>query len=191
MKSPDSDEYFRPKTYLGYVVTRMRRGEVWRTLAAIYSKIRKYTFISSLIRTFGLIITLLEKSAVLLLLVTVILFTFPVIIAAFIVYALVCVSKYFIIRKSISAWLSDAEKITVFITKSSIFSNSAENLFMRHAKYEASLFTHPVIVLCKDRFIAAKWYSLNLLAIKPDYYFFLRRSQLDKNRAKITVIVLE
>ena len=191
MKSPESDEYFRPKTYLGYAVTRIRRGEACKAFAAIYSKIRKYTFIPSLIRTIGLAITLLEKSAVLLLIATVILFTFPVIVAGFIIYALICVSKYFVIRKSISAWLSNTKKITIFITKSCIFSNNTDSLFMRQAKQEAATFTHPVIVLCKDRFIAARWYSLNLLAIKPNYYFFLRRSQLDKKSAEITVIVLE
>ena len=190
MKKINTDDYFKPKNYFSYILTKIRQGDLWKTVTTAYKKIRKFTIISAIFRAIGITLTLLEKSAVLLLAVTCIVLVLPLIIGVMIVYAILCVAKYASLHKKISKWLVSGEKLTVFITKERIFSISDTPMFLADASSEASRFSHPVIVLCRDRFIAAKWYSLNLLAVKADYFFVIKRYYLPKRSGKITFIVL-
>jgi len=190
LKNYNTDEYIRPKNYTGFLFIKIMRGGIGKAAIGIYKKIRKYTLISGIIRTVTIAVSLLEKSAVLLLFATVLVLTLPVLLAAFAVYRLICAVKYSVFKKQIHEWLISGEKIVVFITKERVFSNGDEKLFMRQAANEASLYSYPVIVICADPIIAAKWYSLNLLAIKTDYFFVLKKKYFQKCDEKITYIVL-
>ena len=69
--------------------------------------------------------------------------------------------------------------------------NEVENrsLFARCAMAEAEEYTHPVIAVCGDRFFVAKWGGFNLLVIKCDYFFILRKYYFKDK--KVSFIVLD
>ena len=186
---PFTDGYFTSKTYAGFVFGKLKRGETWVTAASLYKKIRKYTLISAVVRTLAIVISLLEKSALLLLFATSLLLLLPAIIGIFLIYASVCTVKYFLRHRSVREWLGSAEKITVYLSSERIFVRNPP-LFVRIARTEASEYTHPVIILCSDPFASVKWYGINLLAVKPDYYFLIKKMFLAKSKAKITYTVL-
>ena len=186
---PLTDGYFSAKTYLGFIFGKLRRGETWSTATSIYKKIRKYTLISAILRTVTIIVSLLEKSALLLLFATSLLLLLPAILGIFLIYASVCALKYFLWHKTVGAWLKDAEEITVYLSSERVLVRHAP-LFFRIARAEASEYTHPVIVTCSDPFASVKWYGINLLTVKPDYYFLLKKMFLGKSKAKITYIAL-
>ncbi len=182
-------DYFKAKTYAGFVLGKIKNGELWNGISSIYKKIRKYTLISAIIRTAALIVSLLEKSALLLLFATSLLLLLPAILVIALVYVAVCGAKYFLWHKSVSAWLKNAERITVYLSSEKIFVRKPP-LFLRVAAEEAADYSHPVIVLCKDAFTSVKWYSFNLLAVKPDYFFILKKFFFGKKGLKMTYIVL-
>lgn len=189
MKTTDPNEFFKPKSYLGYLVNVLTSGGIWRSLCAFYKKVRKFTLISAIFRWLGIAVVLLEKSAVLLLATTVILLIFPIISAVFTVYLILCAIKYKQIDKNIKSWLEKCEKLTIFITKERIFSKE-RNLFLRNAIISSSEAKNHTIIVCADRFISAKWYSPSILAARVDYYFVLKRFYFQKISQKTTVIVL-
>ncbi len=190
MKKINSDDYFRYKTYIGYIAAKSRKGGIIRIFTDLYKKIRKYTLISAVFKAFAMFITLLEKSAVLLLFAGSFFLILPVLLVIAALAVAVSFFRYIKLGKTVKPWLAEAEKITVIITKERIFSNKNEKLFLRIAEAEASDFTHPVIVVCRDNFIAAKWFSLNLLAVKTDYFFLIKRHYFRKTTAKITYMVI-
>ena len=181
--------YFKSKTYAGFILGKVKKGELWRGIVSIYKKIRKYTLISAIIRTSALVVSLLEKSALLLLFATALLLLLPAILTLALIYVAVCGIKYFLWHKTVSEWLKNAENITVYLSSEKIFVKRPP-LFLRAAAEEASDYSHPVIVLCKDNFTSVKWYSLNLLAIKPDYFFILKKMFFSKKNAEMTYIAL-
>ena len=63
-----------------------------------------------------------------------------------------------------------------------------EPLFARCAAEEASDYSHPVIVVCSDRFLVARWVGFNLLAVKCDYFFILRRFYFSKKSVSYVVL---
>ncbi len=184
-----SEGYFKAKTYAGFIFGKIQKGELWRSISSLYKKIRKYTLISAIIRTAALIVSLLEKSALLLLFATALLLLLPAILALALIYVAVCGVKYFLWHKAVSEWLKNAENITVYLSSEKIFVKNPP-LFLRAAAEEAADYSHPVIVLCRDNFTSVKWYSFNLLAIKPDYFFILKKMFFNKKSAKITYIAL-
>lgn len=167
----------------------MQKG-IGKRILELYARIKKFTLISAVIRISAIVLSLLEKSAVLLLMVTILLLILPAVIFAATVYAFISVTKYVFLHKEVSTWLNSSDKITVFITKRRVLSNKNTDMFVRQAEEEAHEYDHPVILVCKDPIIAAKWYALNLLAIKTDYFFVLKRRYLEKNNKKTTYIVL-
>ncbi len=184
-----TNDYFSSKSYLGYIFSKIKKGDLFTSILAIYKKIRKYTLISVIIRTTAITISLLEKSALLLLFASFILLLLPVFISFAAFFAVTCVVKYFLWKKTVTVWLKDANKITVYLSSERIFSDPSP-LFMRFAGAEASEYDHPVIVLCSDPFLSVKWYSLNLLAIRPDYFFILKKYFFEKNPSNVIYIVL-
>ena len=66
----------------------------------------------------------------------------------------------------------------------------AENrpLFARCAMAEAGEYTHPVIAVCRDRFFVAEWGGFNLLVIKCDYFFILRKYYFKDKKVSFIVI---
>lgn len=184
-----SDGYFKAKTYAGFIFGKIQKGELWRSVVSLYKKIRKYTLISAIIRTAALIVSLLEKSALLLLFATFLLLLLPALLTLALIYASVCGVKYFVWHKKVSEWLKNAESITVYLSSEKIFIKKTP-LFLRAAAEEASDYSHPVIVLCRDNFTSVKWYSLNLLAIKPDYFFILKKMFFSKKISKMTYIAI-
>ncbi len=190
MKKNNAEDYFRHKTYFGFLAARSKNGGLIRFVSDLYAKIKKYTLISAVIKAFAFFITLLEKSAVLLLLAGSFFLVLPFVMV--IAFSIASVNFFLCLKvnKTVRPWICQADKITVIITKEHVFSNKNKKLFMRLAKAEAAEFTHPVIVVCKDGFLAAKWFSLNLLTVKTDYFFFLKRRYLRKSDAKICFVVL-
>lgn len=185
----NKNDYFTAKTYVGFLFSKIKKGELWTMISSLYKNIRKYTLISAVIRTFAIIISLLEKSALLLLFATSLLLLFPAILSIAAIFAAICIAKYILWHKTVSAWLKSAEKLTVYLTSEKIFDKKTP-LFLRFACAEATEYDHPVIVLCSDPFASVKWYSLNLLAIKPDYYFLLKKMFFARKGLKTTYIAL-
>ena len=183
------NDYFSSKTYAGFIIGRIKKGGLWSTVSALYKNIRKYTLISAIIRTAALIVSLLEKSALLLLFATSLLLLLPALLFIATVFVAVSVTKYVFWHKTVSSWLKKAERVTVYLTSERIFDKNTP-LFMRFACDEASEYDHPVIVMCSDPFASVRWYSLNLLAVKPDYYFLLKSLFFSKKGLNITFIVL-
>ena len=190
MRTVNGEEYFRHKSFTGYALARFLHGDVGRTVVKVWSKIRKYTFISSIIRIATIVIALLEKSALLLLLATAILLLLPIIIVSVTIYAVVCLTKYILIRRNILEWLTASDTVTVFITKERVFSNGEPPLFVRHATALASDPTAPVILICSDSLYGARWMSLNAVAFRTEIFFILKRDILEKMASKTTYIVI-
>ena len=189
MKKFGFESYFRCSTYVGYLIRRLREGGLWQTVSKLYKSIRKYTFISGLIRTIYFVLILIEKSAILLLMVSVLILFIPVLLLAALLYITFCIIKYIKHRREVSEWLADASKITVYLTNEKIFVKDAK-LFLRDASFEASEYSHPVIVLCSDRFISLKWYGINLLGVRSDYFFLIKKHFLSKTPGIINYIAL-
>lgn len=186
----NDNEYLKSGSYPVFLLNKIRRGDLWKYVLSVYKGVRKYTLISGIIRGIAFTVALLEKSAVLLLIFTCIILVLPIVLLSVLIYGLVCVIKHFSMRKSIKNWLSDENGVTVFITRERIFSNAPDKLFLRYATLLAKKRSGPVIVVCADRFINAKWYSLNLLAVRTEYFFFLKRNFIEKKHLNSTFIVL-
>ena len=189
MKHSAFENYFTSSGYISYTLKRLRQGGLWRSVYGMYKQIRKYTLISGIIKTFYFILLLLEKSAVLLLLVSAMLFLLPITLIAALIYTILCIAKYIKHNTEIKNWLSSATKITVYLTGEKIFSDEPK-LFLRAASSEAAEYSHPVIILCSDKFISLRWYGLNLLGIRSDYFFVIKKHFLSKTPSIINYIVI-
>jgi hypothetical protein len=184
------NEYLKSKSFFGFLLSKIRSGEPWRVIASIFRGIRKYTLVSTIIKGVGIAVALLEKSAVLLLLFTCIILILPLIFIGVFLYYIACFFKHLSIKSGIRKWLVTEQPITVFIASEHVFSASPDKMFLRAAKQQAATLTGPVILVCSDAILCAKWYALNLLAIRTDYFFILRRNFIEKNSLKVTYIVL-
>lgn len=67
-------------------------------------------------------------------------------------------------------------------------SDFSSPLFTRMAMEEAACYDHPVIIVCKGRFNSAKWLGFNLLAIKLDCFFILKRFYFSDKKMIYTVL---
>ena len=170
----------------------------------ILHKIRKYTLITAVIRGIAAVISLLEKSAVLLLFFSLILVLLPFALIPVTVCAVISIIGYFKMNGEVRRWITEADNVTVYITSERFFERGSffcgvgwgaqeEHeggglLFARCAAFEAGEYTHPVIVVCGDPFLVARWAGLNLLLVKCDYFFILRRFYF--NRKRVSYLVL-
>ncbi len=190
MRKINDSQYFDTKTYIGFIAKKITGGQAWKTAVSVFEKIRKYTFVSSVIRVTAFTVALLEKSAVLLLLAVAVLLSLPVIIAAALLYLSVCKISQLKWNKKIENWLTAGEMITVFITNTKAFSTHSNSLYIRHAKTLSNSPKNRVLVVCSDPFPCAKWYAENILAVKENYFFVLKRKFIEKSKSKSTFIVL-
>lgn len=181
--------YIDSSNYFSFILKKIKNADAWQLVNALYKQIRKYTFISGIIRAIYYAVLLLEKSALLLLSLSLLILVTPILFALALIYFAACVYRIAKNFKEISLWLSQAKKITVYVTESKIF-NCESKLFLRSASLEASEYTHPVIVICADRFVSLKWHGLNLLALRSGTFFFIKRYFLSKRKGIINYIVI-
>ena len=206
-------DYLTSSTYAEYLWKRLVGGGILSFFMRIYRKIRKYTVFTAVIRVVAAVISLLEKSAILLLIFSVFILVLPIALIPTFAATVVSVILYLKLHGTVNPWLSQAEEITVYITSERFFGRSnsrfqpfvrknsvslseeeAEEgraqspLFVRCALAEASEYTHPVIVVCSDPFPVARWGGLNLLTVKCDYFFTLRRFYFNKKRVSYLVL---
>ncbi len=187
---PCPDERLSSSTYAGYLIRKLRGGGVWNTVTGIYRKIRKFNFISRIVRTFALVISLLEKSALLLLAVSFLFVLFPAISVFAVLFSAFCIFRYMSLHKTVKNWIYGAERASVYLTSEKCYGKTRKPLFLRCASEEAASYDHPVIVVCSDRILSAKWYGLNLLTVRPDYFFILKSHYFRHFSGKITYISL-
>lgn len=190
LKSIRHEDRLYSSTYAGYLIRRVRRGGLWSTVTLIYKKVRKYALISGIVRYLALIITLLEKSAILLLALSSFLVLLPAIFLFATLFSAICGVRYLKLHKTVKSWLAGAKSLTVYMTSEKCYGKTRNPLFMRCATSEASSYDHPVIVLCSDRIISAKWYSFNLLTVRADYFFILKKHYFRHFSGNITYISL-
>ncbi len=190
MKILNTNEYFKFDSYAAFLTNKLKCGAIWQTLGSLFDKIRKYTFISGVVKALTFVISLLEKSAILLLLASVLFLTLPVIFAVIAVYLTLCFFVNASWNKKIENWITASETVTVFITKERLFSTNSDKMFLRAAKLKASDDGNPILIVCSDIFISAKWYSENILAIKESYFFAVKKKIIEKNNLNSTYIVL-
>lgn len=206
--------YLSSETYAEYLWRRLKSGGVLIFFMRLYKKIRKYTLITAIIRGMAFVIGLLEKSAILLLIFSAFLLLLPIALIPLTVAMAVSVFLYFRLNGAVKPWISQAESVTVYITSERFFDGvtkekrcfyeirknacdgtlsderqgSEAPLFVRCAFSEAEEYTHPVIVVCSDPFLVARWAGFNLLAVKCDYFFILRRFYFNKKRVSYLVL---
>ncbi len=190
MKSIGSEDRIYSSTYVGYLIRRLRKGGVWNTVTTIYKKIRKYTLISGIVRYLALVVTLLEKSAILLLVVSSFFVLFPAMVIFAMLFSAVCLVRYLKLHKTVKSWIMGAKCASVYLTSEKCYGKTHNPLFLRCAMDEAASYDHPVIILCSDRIISAKWYAFNLLTVRADYFFVLKKHYLRRFSGKITYISL-
>lgn len=200
-------EYISAKNYAEFILMRLRSGGVSGTIMRVYRKIRKYTLFTAVIRGIAVVVTLLEKSALLLLVFSSFLLLLPLALIPLMFCAVLSVIGYFRFHGAVKSWVSASERVSVYVTSERFFgtrrrrrakryvcretaekSFSEAPLFARCAMLEAGEYTHPVIVVCSDPFLTAKWAGFNLLAVKCDYFFILRRYYLKE--AQVSFFVL-
>lgn len=190
LKGIRQEDRLYSSTYAGYLLRRLRNGGVWSTVTLVYKKIRKYALISGIVRYLAFVITLLEKSALLLLAVSSFFVLLPAIVIFAALFSAICVVRYLKLHKTVKSWLTGAKRATVYMTSEKCYGKTRNPLFLRCAMAEAADYDHPVIVLCSDRIISAKWYSFNLLAVRPDYFFILKKHYFRRFSVNITYISL-
>ena len=208
------NEYLESGTYAEYLWRRLKSGGVLNFFMRVYGKIRKYTLFTAVIRGIAVVIALLEKSAILLLLFSAVLLVLPIALIPLTVAAIISIIGYFRMNDAVKSWISQADSVTVYITSHRFFdSTQGRNvfsyarkklgkvsreeaeaefrhrpLFARCATLESEEYTHPVIVVCGDPFLVAKWAGLNLLTVKCDYFFILRRFYFTKKQVLYLVL---
>ncbi len=190
MKIPNGNEYFESKSYLTFIYKKIKRGDAWKFTERLFKSINRYTLITKIIRVTGFIITIIEKSAVLLFFATVLIIALPISFLSLLLYSIICIAKILFNYKQIKKYLCKKKNITVIITKMNILSKSGNNLINRYIKNLASENDSTVVLVCGDRFVAVKWYTKNILALKEYCFFILRRFCIEKNRLNVTYIVL-
>ena len=190
MKNNSSADYLRASTYFGYLAMRVKQGDLWNGIRSFYRKIRRFTLISGIIKSAAFIIALLEKSAILLLFFSAFLILLPAALGGILILTVIRLIKYMLWHKKILSWLRGASEITIYLSTEKIFNGNRTPLFLRMAETEASKYEHPVIILSKDRFNSVKWYSLNLLAVRADYFFLLKSYYFRHSSSKFTYIAV-
>ena len=214
MPSSNGREYLESGSYAEYLWRRLKNGGFLAFLMRAYRKIRKYTLFTAVIRGIAAVIALLEKSAILLLLFSTVLLLLPIALIPLTVAAIISVIGYFRMNDAVKSWILQADTVTVYVTSERFFGRvetafrlpilrkkrggttygervtelECRPLFARCATLEASEYTHPVIVVCSDPFLVARWGGLNLLAVKCDYFFILRRFYFSKKRVSYLVL---
>ena len=187
MRKSQGQDLIEAKSYIAFIIRRIRSGGLWSTVMSVYKNIRRITLISAIIRTMTVVITLIERSAWLLLFFSSLVIFFPALICATLILSVACISKYAKNHRRVRSWLSGARKLTVYITDSP---TAGRPLFVRMAYEEAEKDDNPVIVLCKGYFVSFCWCSENLLKVKADYFFFLKAFYFRKLTANIIYIAL-
>lgn len=207
-KPPTSDkEYLSSGSYAEFLWKRLKNGGIPLFIMRVYKKIRKYTLFTAVIRVLTVIISLLEKSAILLLLFSVFLLLLPVALIPLVVASAVSIFLYFRWNGAVKNWILQAETVTVYVTSEHFFGEGREHfkrmrrrtdegkrgellppLFVRCAMSEAAEYSHPVIVVCSDPFLVARWAGLNLLTVKIDYFFILRQFYFNKKAVSYLVL---
>ena len=198
--------YLSSRNYAEFIVGRLKRGGVLSAIMRAYKKIRKYTLFTAVLRGIAVIIALLEKSAILLLIFTVMIVALPLALIPISVLGILSIIGYFKMNGTVKKWISEAETVTVYITSDNFFEkrsfgkkgklypeceggkDAQSPLFVRCAYAEAGEYTHPVIVVCSDPFLVAKWAGFNILAVKCDYFFILRRFYFTQKRVSYLVL---
>ena len=180
-------DYLGKSNYAEFVIGRLRSRGIWRTVQRIYRRIRKYTLVTAILRSAVFVVGLLEKSAILLLAVSGIIIALPFVLVAALSVVAVSAVGYIRFSKELRTWISESERVTVYITSERL-RGRGEPLFVRMARAESEEYSHPVITVCGDRLGVARWLGFNLLAVRCDYFYILRRYMLrDKS---VTYIVL-
>ncbi|MBQ9116211.1 MAG: hypothetical protein IJY04_04250 [Clostridia bacterium] len=202
-------DYLSSDSYAEFVFGRIKNGGLWSAVKRISKNVRKYTLLTAVIKTVALIVGLLEKSAILLLVFTGMVLMLPAFALVGAIFAVMSVIEYFRIGKTVRPWIEAAEKVTVYVTSDRFYppkkggewsekaKRTAEraeaelaemSLFARCAVMEAEKYEHPVIVVCSDGFTAAKWAGFNLLTVKCDYFYVLRKYYFGKK--EVTYVIL-
>lgn len=203
-------DYFSADTYAEYLLRRLKNGGMLGAAVRIYKKIRKYTLFTAVIRGVAAVIALLEKSAILLLIFTAFVLVLPLALIPITVCAVICAVGYFRMNAEVREWIEGAERVTVYVTSDRFFRKKGNlraslrerrkgndegtgrdepvPLFVRCAAEESVEYTHPVIVVCSDPFLVARWAGFNLLAVKCDYFFILRRFYFTKSNVSYLVL---
>ncbi len=181
------EDYISSSSYIEYIFKRIKGGGIWSVFSNIMRHVRKVTFISAAIRVSGIIFTLLEKSAVLLLLFSSLVILLPAMAVTAVIMGIACAVKYALNHKKMTAWLNSAERIFIYITSSN---TSKHHFFMRCAEFDTKSTNTKAIVLCKGNFVAFSEYSEKILKIKPDYYFILKSFYLRNLSKKLIYIAL-
>ena len=198
--------YLSSRNYAEFIVGRLKSGGVLGAIMRAYRKIRKYTLFTAIIRGITAVIALLEKSAILLLVFSSVFLLLPLALIPLTVLGAISIIGYFKMNGAVKSWISGAETVTVYITSESFFEKNffwkkgklspkceavdgaKSPLFVRCAYAEAEEYTHPVIVVCRDPFLVAKWAGFNILAVKCDYFFILRRFYFKQKRVSYLVL---
>ena len=188
LKNFVSNDFLTFTTYRSYIIEKIKRGGIFNAVYSLYKKIRKFTIISAFLRTLTIIIAIVEKSAILLLVFSFFIVLLPAILIIATILSITCVAKYIYLHRSVNQWIKAANQITVFLTAEKVLTASSSPLFLRMAEEEAASYDHPVVVLVVDRFISAKWYSLNILLVRADYFFLLKRFYFSQKNNSITYI---
>ena len=200
--------YLTSRNYAEFTVGRLKNGGAIGAVMRTYSKIRKYTLFTAIIRGITAVIALLEKSAILLLVFSSLFLILPLALIPLTVVGVISIIGYFKMNGAVKSWISEAETVTVYVTSERFFakkdfrrrkkrnwysesedwSGTQSPLFARCAYAEAGEYTHPVIVVCSDPFLVAKWAGINLLAVKCDYFFILRKFYFTRKRVSYLVL---
>ncbi len=199
------DGYLDVNSYIAFLVKSTKNGQLLKVTVDAYKRAKKYTFVATVLKVVAKAAVLLERSALFLLIFTVTLVILPVILLISASVGVVGMIGFIRLRGEIATWLKDAENITVYIAPGSFFGHAAPRrrkrtasakgeiedrpLFARCAILEAGEYTHPVIVVCKDNFRGARWGGANLLTVRLNCFYTVKRHYLD--RKNVTYLVLD
>lgn len=210
-------EYLAADSYIAFAAERIRSGGALVRLMGALGRIRRYTLIATVLKVAGRAVALLERSALLLLIACAALALLPIAVVALVswsAYGFFTIIRY---RREISAWLSGAEEVSVYVTAGSFYGLGARQrgkhrfvsrearrraagksdgacrecelpLFARVAMLEAAKDRHAVMVVCGEGLGGVRWLGHDLLAVRLNCFYLLKRRYLDRKR--VTYVIL-
>ncbi len=172
-----SDDILNSSNYLSYLIKRIKHHGLWCTFSSLYGNLRRFTVMSAIFKSLRILVSLIEKSAILLLLFSTLLILLPALLFALLIVTAACTVKYAGNHKKIRKMLHESERTIIYLTaapltKSSHFINTA----LDYSKAPENC----VVILGRGNFVSFKWLKSNSILVRPDYFFILKTFYLQR-----------
>ena len=183
-------KYNNANNIFSYSYNRARSTGLWNTLKRISRHVRRYLFISRLIKIMTFIIALIETSATLVIAATAVVIAVPIAVLSIAVTAILSLIKFKKHDPAIKRDIDSADKIVFIEARKGYFRNKTAYLHrmarcFRDEGYTVFIVSHSYRV---DRFLSARMPEERIWVIHLNYYYNIKRKLLKNKEDKLTYI---